>query len=85
VRTWTEHIHQLEALGFIKVAPDGNSQIGHILLLNPLLVIDELRKGTRKLPNKKKISEEWWNAYVARASAISAVLPSDDEADLEDE
>lgn len=71
-RTWTEHIHELEELGFIKVAADGNSQIGHVLLLNPLVVVDGLRK-------KKRVSDEWWNAYVARASAIGAVLPSDEE------
>lgn len=76
-RTWTEHIQQLEKLGFIKVAPDGNSQIGHVLLLNPLLVVDGLRK-------KKKVPDEWWNAYIARASAVGAVLPSDQD-DEDDE
>jgi hypothetical protein len=76
-RTWTEHIHQLEDLGFIKVAPDGNSQIGHVLMLNPLYVVDELRKkGTN---TKKTVSDEWWHAYIARASEIGAFLPSDEE------
>lgn len=75
-RTWTEHIHQLEKLGFIKVAPHGNSRIGHILLLNPLVVVDELRSKP-----KSNVSDEWWNAYNARASVIGAVLPSDPDDD----
>lgn len=77
-RTWTEHIYQLERLGFIKIEPDGNSPIGHILVVNPLLVVDELRK-------KKRVSDEWWNSYIARASAIGAVLPSDEGEDENEE
>lgn len=73
-RTWTEHMYHLEKLGFIKIAPDGISQIGHVLLLNPLLVIDSLRA-------KRKVPDEWWNAYVSRASKIGAVLPSDKDED----
>ncbi len=74
-RTWNEHMYELEKLGFIKIAPDGNSGIGHVLLVNPLEVVEDLRskKGIR-------ISQEWLNAYMARADAIGAVLPSDAEA-----
>jgi hypothetical protein len=72
VRTWTEHMYELQRLGFIKIAPDGNCQIGHVLLINPLVAIDELRK-------RKKVSDEWWNAYASRANAIGAALPSDGE------
>lgn len=71
-RTWTDHMYQLEGLGFIKIKSEGNKQIVHVLILNPLLVIDELHK--RK---PSKISEDWWTAYVARANAIGAALPSD--------
>jgi hypothetical protein len=67
-------MHELEKLGFIKIAPDGNSQIGHVLLLNPLQVVDDLRR-------RKKIKDEWWNAYIARASVVGAVLPSDEVED----
>jgi len=73
-RTWTEHIYQLEHMGFIKIAPEGNCPIGHVLLMNPLLVVEDLRK-------KKRVSDEWWNAYIGRASVIGAALPSDDEED----
>lgn len=80
-RTWMEHMYQLDALGFIKIAPHGNSPIGHVLILNPLLVVHELRHKP-----KSKVSDEWWNAYVARASVIGAVLPSDaDDVDDEDD
>ena len=73
-RTWSEHMNELMKLGFIKIAPHGNSAIGHVLLVNPLDVVEELRgrKGIH-------ISEEWWNAYLTRADAIGAVLPSDEE------
>jgi hypothetical protein len=79
-RTWMEHMYQLAALGFIKIAPHGNSPIGHVLILNPLLVVHELRHKP-----KSKVPDEWWNAYVARASVIGAVLPSDGDDDLTDD
>lgn len=75
-RTWTEHMYQLEKLGFIKIMAHGNSPIGHVLLLNPLIVVEALRKSTRT-----KVPPEWWTAYVSRASAVGAVLPSDEDAD----
>jgi hypothetical protein len=75
-RTWTEHIRQLEKLGFIRVAAHGNSPIGHILLLNPLHVAHELR---HKGKGGRKASDEWWVAYLSRASVIGAVLPSDED------
>jgi hypothetical protein len=77
-RTWTEHMYRLDKLGFIRIAPHGISQIGHVLILNPLSVIDELRHKP-----KTKVSDEWWNAYIGRASVIGAVLPSDDESEDE--
>jgi hypothetical protein len=73
-RTWTDHMYQLEKLGFIKIAPYGNSPVGHVLLLNPLYVVDELRRK-----QKSKVTDEWWNAYIGRASVIGAVLPSDED------
>lgn len=75
-RTWTDHMHQLEKLGFVRIAAHGNSAIGHVLILNPLFVVD----GLRRKP-KSKVSDEWWNAYIARASVIGAVLPSDGDDD----
>jgi hypothetical protein len=73
-RTWRDHIRELEKLGFIKIATEGNNQIAHILLVNPLYAVDALRK-------RKKIDDDWWNAYSARANEIGAVLPSDEVED----
>jgi len=67
VRTWREHIFALRDLGFIKVAAQGNREIAHILLLNPVLVCNNLHQ-------KKKTSEEWWNAFVHRANEIGAQI-----------
>lgn len=68
VRTWRDHIFQLESLGFIKTKQAGNKEYAHILIINPLLVCQQLR-------NKNKVPEEWWTAYVQRASEIGAKLP----------
>jgi hypothetical protein len=46
----------------------------HVLLVNPLYVVEELRHK-----QKSRVSNEWWNAYIARASVTGAVLPSDEE------
>gem|GEM_PF-1988691 len=73
-RTWRDHMRELERLGFIRIAQDGNSEIGHVLIRNPLMVVQDLRSRP-----KVKVAEAWWNAYVSRASAVGAALPSDGE------
>jgi hypothetical protein len=73
-RTWTEHMDELEKLGFIRVAPNGNNRIGHILIRNPLLVVEELRARP-----KIKVPEEWWNAFLKRVNEVGAVLPSEEQ------
>jgi len=74
VRTWREHIFALCELGFIKVAAQGNREIAHILLLNPLSVCADLFQ-------RKKIPAEWWNAFISRAGEIDATIPSGTEDD----
>jgi hypothetical protein len=69
-RTWTDHMWQLQGLGFIRIAPDGNSQIGHVLMLDPIKVCHDLHE-------RGKVSDEWWAAFVRRAGEIGAALPSD--------
>jgi len=68
LRTWREHILTLAELGFIDVKPVGNKEIGHILLLNPLTVCAKLNANGR-------VTEEWWAAFVARATEVGAVIP----------
>jgi hypothetical protein len=67
-RSWQERINQLHELGFIDVKPRGNTQIGYVLLWNPLRVCAQLRA-------KGKVDDEWWNAYIGRAADIGATLP----------
>jgi hypothetical protein len=70
VRTWREHILTLAELGFIEYKPAGNREIGHILVLNPLLVCARLyHKKDRKIP------EEWWTAFVTRANEVGTKIP----------
>ncbi len=70
MRTWREHMLQLQELGFIEVKPAGNREIGHVLILNPLLVSARLYATKPKL-----VTEEWWSAFVGRANEIGAEIP----------
>ena len=69
LRTWREHVLSLCELGFIKVMPDGNREVGHVLLVNPLLVCANLRAVQR-------VPDEWWSAFANRAGEIGASIPS---------
>lgn len=68
-RTWADHMRVLERLGFILIAGDGNRDIGHILLINPLAVAARLNK-------EKKTPARWWSAFTRRASEIGAKIPA---------
>lgn len=66
-RTWTGHIWELQRLGFIKVAREGNREIAHILLLDPIeICVDRHKKG--------KADPDWWAAFSRRAHVIGTVL-----------
>jgi hypothetical protein len=69
LRTWREHILTLQELGFIKVKAQGNREIGHILMMDPLRICCEKQKT-----NPKAIPEGWWSAFVTRANEIGAKL-----------
>jgi hypothetical protein len=69
LRTWHEHIFTLQELGFIKVRAQGNREIGHILLLDPLRICCEKQKR-----DPKQIPDGWWGAFVSRANEIGAKL-----------
>jgi len=76
VRTWREHMLRLQELGFIRIAPEGNREIAHVLLLNPLLVCSHL-----KAKAGSTIPLEWWTAFVRRAQEIGARIPEDNAGD----
>jgi hypothetical protein len=68
VRTWMDHIKVLKRLGFILVKSDGNREIGHILLLNPLAVAARLRA-------QGQVPDRWWSTFKRRAVEIGAKIP----------
>lgn len=68
-RTWADHMRVLERLGFILIASDGNRDIGHILLLNPLAV-------AARLQAEGKTPARWWAPFTRRAAEIGAKIPA---------
>lgn len=70
LRTWRGHMLVLQELGFIRVKADGIREIGHVLLLNPILVCQELK-------TKGRVPEEWWTAFVQRANDIGVELTAE--------
>jgi len=70
LRTWRENMWKLQKLGFIRILPEGNRDIGHVLIVNPLEVCAQLYKSR---PND--VTEQWWSAFVRRASDIKAEIP----------
>jgi len=58
VRTWNTNMKILETNGFIKVQRVAG-RIRYVLIVHPTMVVQQLR-------HDKKISDEWWNAYVER-------------------
>jgi hypothetical protein len=71
VRTWREHVQRLQELRFIEIMPEGNREIAHILLVDPLRVCAELYRA-----NPHAVTREWWTAFVRRAGEIGASIPS---------
>lgn len=74
VRTWTERMRELKALGFVDFKPRTGSEIGYVLMINPLHRASELHAEGR-------VSDDWWNAFVERAEEIGAELPGDSSGD----
>ncbi len=67
VQTWKSRVRILNDLGFINVKSSAGSDIGHALILNPHLVIKNLREND---PNS--FSERLYNAIFERALDIGA-------------
>jgi len=65
VHTWRGRIDLLADLGFIALAPGTAGPRSHALILNPYLVLKELRK-------KQQIDDMLWNALRMRVSEIKA-------------
>ena len=62
-QTWTNRIDVLADLGFIQLAPGPYGRRSYALILNPYLVIKDLRK---------RLPESIYNALAARAATIKA-------------
>lgn len=63
IRSWQERIKTLEEFGFIKTKPSGSKKYGHILLIHPHRVVQDLKA-------KGQVPERWWGAYVQRATEV---------------
>jgi hypothetical protein len=58
VRTWQERMKILEDSGFILTVPVGNQRYRYVAIVHPTTAIQQLR-------DKKRIPDNWWNAYIA--------------------
>lgn len=76
VRTWRERIDSLAKWDFIWTKPAGNRTVGHILILNPLMVAAKLRRD-----NPPKVPDSFWTMFRKRASDIGADIPESDPLD----
>lgn len=55
-RTWQERMRILSENGFIEVAPKGNKTYGFVLIVHPLVYVQEFREHGI-------LSERWWNSF----------------------
>ena len=58
-RTWEEHMHLLESLGFIKIKGVGPNPFKYVLIVHPSTAIHELQQ-------KGMVSQEWMDVYKDR-------------------
>lgn len=58
IRTWQERMKVLEQGGFIKTIDVGNQKYKYVAIIHPTTAIQKLRDA-------KKVSDKWWNAYIA--------------------
>jgi hypothetical protein len=68
---WRARIRILEELGFIKTKKTVSGKYSYILILDPYLVINELRKNPEK-SKKYPIDKHSWEALLERAINIGA-------------
>lgn len=72
-RTWRDRMKALEELGFIKVRARGPRPYGYVLLIHPALAV-------KRLKDKKRVPDEWWEVYVSRQMEVGETNASDIEA-----
>lgn len=65
IRTWRERIDVLEEFGFVRVQKGPNGTYNYILLLEPHVVVEELRKG-------KLVDDNDYNAFRTQLINIGA-------------
>jgi len=58
IRTWQERMKVLEQAGLIKTIDVGNQKYKYVAIIHPTTAIQKLRDA-------KKVSDKWWNAYIA--------------------
>lgn len=64
-RTWLSRIRKLHELGFIDVKEGPSGPVSYILIDNPYTPLKKLRE-------EGKISDQFWNALIARMVEIGA-------------
>ena len=91
VQSWAQRVLALEELGFIKVAK-GTSSIGHIVIINPHIVVERLRRDKHPIPqnkldalNEHAIEYKMKGVGVDPRDADKAVEGSEVGFDLDDE
>lgn len=68
LRTWSDHMDKLVAMGFVMVKPEGNRKYANILLINPLAVCARLRA-------ENQVPEAWWALFERMADKMGATIP----------
>jgi hypothetical protein len=69
-RSYTERMHVLRRLGFIRTAPIGVHQLGYALLIDPHAVAAGLHQVS-----PQRFPDSWWTAFEARCSKVGIALP----------
>jgi hypothetical protein len=68
-RTFDERVALLEKLGFLRAATNGVRAHGFLLLLDPHVVVRQLR-----VDDPTRVPKTWWRAFEARCAAVGIVL-----------
>jgi hypothetical protein len=80
VRTWREHVAQLQELGFIRTQASGNREFGHVLLRDPIRVALEVVRA-----KPEEIPKGWLPAFRQRAAEIGLEIIEPEESTAQKE
>lgn len=72
VRTWTDAMQQLSALGFIETKKSHNRDFAYALMVNPFIAV-------RRLHGQGRISDALWDLFFEKWTKAGADVPDDDE------